>query len=194
MVIKRDTYLHQLNERKHNGLIKIVTGIRRCGKSFLLNELFTESLRAAKVDDQHIIRFSLEGIGNRKFRDPEYAYQYVIDRMTDSQMYYVIIDEIQLMPDFADVLNGFLQFRNLDVYVTGSNSRFLSSDIVTEFRGRGDVVRLHPLRFAEFVTAYEDRQEAWDDYFIYGGLPQIISYSSKAGKEAYLTGLFDSTQ
>ena len=192
MVIRRDLYLKKLNERKHNGLIKIVTGIRRCGKSFLLNELFAESLRQAHVDERHIIRFSLEGIGNKKFRDPEFSYRYVTDRMTDGQMHYIIIDEIQMMPDFVDVLNGFLQFKNADVYVTGSNSRFLSSDIATEFRGRGDVIRLHPLRFAEFLNAYDDRQEAWDDYFIYGGLPFVLSYPSKAGKEAYLTGLFES--
>lgn len=191
MIIRRDLYLEKLIERKGNGLIKIVTGIRRCGKSFLLNNLFIEHLRTERVDDAHIIRLSLEGVANRRYRDPEFSYAYVTERIKDSQTHYIIIDEVQLMTDFVEVLNGFLQLQNVDVYVTGSNSRFLSSDIVTEFRGRGDVVRLHPLRFAEFATAYADQQEAWDDYFIYGGLPQVLTYRSKESKEAYLVDLFD---
>lgn len=190
MRIKRDLYLNRLIERKHNGLIKIVTGIRRCGKSFLLNELFTEHLKEQGVFDDHIIQLTLEGIANRKYRDPEFAYQYITEKLSDIGMYYVIIDEVQMMTDFVEALNGLLHHRNADVYVTRSNSKFLSSDIATEFRGRGDVVQVHPLRFAEFVTAYDDRMEAWDDYFTYGGLPLVLSYAAPESKQAYLSGLF----
>ena len=150
---------------KGNDLIKIVTGIRRCGKSFLLNNLFIEHLRTERVDDAHIIRLSLEGVANRKYRDPEFSYAYVTERIKDFQTHYIIIDEVQLMTDFVEVLNGFLQLQNVDVYVTGSNSRFLSSDIVTEFRGRGDVVRLHPLRFP--VYAFKDVSAYIQSYLKY---------------------------
>ncbi|EUB16280.1 AAA domain protein [Shuttleworthella sp. MSX8B] len=193
MIIQRDLYLNRLIERQHNGLIKIITGIRRCGKSYLLNELFVAYLKDQGVPADHIIQISMEGVGNRPYRDPVYTYKTIKKKVLDSSMYYVIIDEVQMMTDFTDVLNGLMQIRNADVYVTGSNSKFLSSDIATEFRGRGDMIQVHPLRFAEFVTAYEDRQEAWDDYFSYGGMPLVLSYKNATGKEEYLSELFAST-
>ncbi len=190
MRIRRDLYLKRLVERERNGLIKVVTGIRRCGKSFLLNELFTEHLRARGVGEDHIVRLSLEGIANVKYRDPETAYAYITGQLRDSNTHYVIIDEVQMMRDFTEVLNGLLLLGNADVYVTGSNSKFLSADIATEFRGRGDVVQVHPLRFAEFVTAYDDVYDAWDDYVVCGGMPLVLSYASREGKQEYLRGLF----
>lgn len=194
MVIERKLYLDKLVERKHNKLIKIVTGIRRCGKSFLLNELFINHLLDCGVDESHIIRLSLEGAQGMPFRDLSYTFQYVTDLIIDKKMYYIILDEIQMMDDFVELLNGLLQIKNVDVYVTGSNSRFLSSDIATEFRGRGDVIQMHPLRFAEFLSVYEgDRQDAWDDYFTYGGLPQLFTYSSEESKVNYLKNIFETT-
>lgn len=193
MRIMRDIYLNKLIERKNNGLIKIITGIRRCGKSFLLNELFTEHLRDSGISDDHIIKITLEGIANKKYIDPEYTYKYIQEHMTDSGTYYIIIDVVQMMNDFVDVLNGLLILKNTDVYVTGSNSRFLSSDIATEFRGRGDVIQMHPLRFKEFLTAYDDRDEAWDDYVTYGGMPLVLNYKTEASKQNYLIDLIKST-
>ncbi len=194
MIIERKFYLDKLIERKHNKLIKIVTGIRRCGKSFLLNELFVNHLIDSGVDENHIIRLSLEGAQGMPYRDLSYTFQYINNLITDKKMYYIILDEIQMMDDFVELLNGLLQLKNVDVYVTGSNSRFLSSDIATEFRGRGDVIQMHPLRFFEFFSVYEgDRQEAWDDYFTYGGLPQLLTYSSNESKVDYLKTLFDTT-
>lgn len=194
MIIERSLYLNKLIERKHNRLIKIVTGIRRCGKSFLLNELFAAHLIDSGVDENHIIRLSLEGAQGMPYRDLSYTFQYITGLITDKKMYYIILDEIQMMDDFVELLNGLLQIKNVDVYVTGSNSRFLSSDIATEFRGRGDVIQMHPLRFSEFLSVYEgDRQDAWDDYFTYGGLPQLFTYSSEESKIDYLKTLFDTT-
>lgn len=190
MIIKRDSYLEQLIERKHNGLIKIVTGIRRCGKTFLLNELFVKHLYDAGVSEDHVIQISAEGIANRRFKDPEYVYHFITERMHDDSMYYIIIDEIQEIKDFIELLTGLLILKNTDVYVTGSNSRFLSSDIATEFAGRGDTVELHPLRFSEFISQYDDRDEAWDDYITYGGMPQILTYATPSAKEKYLNDLF----
>ncbi len=194
MIIRRDLYLKKLLERKHNRLVKIVTGLRRCGKSFLLNTLFIAELKNAGVADNHIIFLSLEGLMNSQYRDPEFTYQYIASLMKDSSMYYIIIDEIQMMDRFVEFLNSLILIPNADVYVTGSNSRFLSSDIATEFRGRGDVVQLHPLRFSEFLSAYDgDKLDAWDDYFIYGGMPQILSYQSNESKAQYLQQLFQNT-
>ena len=194
MVIERKLYLDKLVERKHNKLIKIVTGIRRCGKTFLLNELFINHLLDSGVEESHIIRLSLEGAQGMPFRDLSYTFQYVTDLISDKKMYYIILDEIQMMDDFVELLNGLLQIKNVDVYVTGSNSRLLSSDIATEFRGRGDVIQMHPLRFAEFLSVYEgDRQDAWDDFFTYGGLPQLFTYSSEESKVDYLKTIFETT-
>ena len=194
MIIQREIYLKKLIERKHNRLVKIVTGIRRCGKSFLLNTLFVAELKRSGIADDHIIRLSLEGLMNSKYRDPEFTYHHITSIMRDETMYYIIIDEIQMMDRFVEFLNSLIQIPNADVYVTGSNSRFLSSDIATEFRGRGDVVQLHPLRFAELLSAYDgDKMEAWDDYFVYGGMPQILSYKSNESKAAYLQQLLKNT-
>lgn len=194
MIIRRDLYLKKLLERKHNRLVKIVTGLRRCGKSFLLNTLLVAELKNTGVADNHIICLSLEGLMNSQYRDPEFTYQHIASLMKDSSMYYIIIDEIQMMDRFVEFLNSLILIPNADVYVTGSNSRFLSSDIATEFRGRGDVVQLHPLRFSEFLSAYDgDKLDAWDDYFIYGGMPQILSYQSNESKAEYLQQLFQNT-
>ena len=193
-MIERKLYLDKLIERKQNRLIKIVTGIRRCGKSFLLNEIFVRHLLENGVHESHIIRISMEGASGIPFRDLSHTFQWIKDQMTDEDMYYIILDEVQMMDDFIELLNGLLLIKNADVYVTGSNSRFLSSDIATEFRGRGDVIQMHPLRFSEFLSAYDgDRLDAWDDYFTYGGLPQLFTYSTEESKADYLKTLFHAT-
>jgi len=189
MEIKRDAYLEQLKIRKDNGMIKIITGIRRCGKSFLLFVLFKNYLLENGVDNEHIIAIALDGIENEELRDPKKCYQYIKDAMKDDQRYYLILDEVQFMPRFEEVLNSLLS--NIDVYVTGSNSRFLSSDIVTEFRGRGDEIRIYPLSFAEFYSAYDgDYDEAWEEYMTYGGLPQVAQFSVERQKAEYLKNIF----
>lgn len=162
-------------------------------ETFLLNELFVQHLLDSGVARDHIIQLSLEGVANRPFKDPEYTYRFIAEKIMDKKNYYVIIDEVQMMDDFTDLLNGLLIINNLDVYVTGSNSRFLSSDIATEFRGRGDVIQIHPLRFAEFITIYEDRDEAWDDYVSFGGMPLVLTYQSIPSKQDYLVNLLQST-
>ena len=191
MEIKRDAYLEQLKIRKDNGMIKIITGIRRCGKSFLLFVLFKNYLLENGVDNEHIIAIALDGIENEELRDPKKCYQYIKDAMKDEQRYYLILDEVQFMPRFEEVLNSLLRISNIDVYVTGSNSRFLSSDIVTEFRGRGDEIRIYPLSFAEFYSAYDgDYDEAWEEYMTYGGLPQVEQFSVERQKAEYLKNIF----
>jgi hypothetical protein len=189
--IKRDAYLEQLKLRKDNGMIKIITGIRRCGKSFLLFVLFKKYLLENGVDSEHIIEIALDGIENEELRDPKKCYQYIKDAMKDDQKYYLLLDEVQFMPRFEEVLNSLLRIRNIDVYVTGSNSKFLSSDIVTEFRGRGDEVRIYPLSFAEFFAAFDgDYDDAWNEYMIYGGLPQVTQFSMERQKAEYLKNIF----
>ena len=164
MRIKRDMYLDKLIARKHNGMVKVITGVRRCGKSYLLFELFMEHLLECGVPRDHIIDVQLEGRENKALRDPDNCNAYVRERVGKGQ-HYVLLDEVQLMDEFEDVLLGFLHIQNLDVYVTGSNSKFLSSDIITEFRGRGDQVRVHPLSFAEYHAAMgQDWDDDWDDY------------------------------
>lgn len=191
MEIKRDAYLEQLKIRKDNGMIKIITGIRRCGKSFLLFVLFKNYLLENGVDNEHIIAIALDGIENEELRDPKKCYQYIKDAMKDDQRYYLILDEVQFMPRFEEVLNSLLRISNIDVYVTGSNSRFLSSDIVTEFRGRGDEIKIYPLSFAEFYSAYDgDYDEAWEEYMTYGGLPQVVQFSVERQKAEYLKNIF----
>lgn len=191
MEIKRDAYLEQLKIRKDNGMIKIITGIRRCGKSFLLFVLFKNYLLENGVDNEHIIAIALDGIENEELRDPKKCYQYIKDAMKDEQRYYLILDEVQFMPRFEEVLNSLLRISNIDVYVTGSNSRFLSSDIVTEFRGRGDEIRIYPLSFTEFYSAYGgDYDEAWEEYMTYGGLPQVAQFSVERQKAEYLKNIF----
>lgn len=191
MEIKRDAYLEQLKLRKDNGMIKIITGIRRCGKSFLLFVLFKKYLLESGVDNEHIIEIALDGIENEKLRNPKKCYQYIKDVMKDEQKYYLLLDEVQFMPRFEEVLNSLLRINNIDVYVTGSNSKFLSSDVVTEFRGRGDEIRIYPLSFAEFHMAYEgEYDDAWNEYMIYGGLPQVIQLSTERQKAEYLKNMF----
>ena len=150
--IKRDTYLQQLIERKDNGMIKVITGIRRCGKSYLLFTIFKRYLLENGVDADHIIEIALDGIENEELRDPKVCFKYIKDAMKYDGKYYLLLDEVQFMPRFEEVLNSLLRMSNIDVYVTGSNSKFLSSDIVTEFRGRGDEIRIYPLSFAEFYS------------------------------------------
>lgn len=191
MEIKRDSYLEQLKIRRDNGMIKIITGIRRCGKSFLLFVLFKKYLLESGVDNDHIIEIALDGIENEELRDPQKCYQYIKDTMQDDQKYYLLLDEVQFMPRFEEVLNSLLRMGNIDVYVTGSNSKFLSKDIVTEFRGRGDEIRIYPLSFAEFYSVYDgDYDDAWDDYMVYGGLPQVVGFQSERQKTDYLKNIF----
>ena len=191
MEIKRDSYLEQLNIRKDNGMIKIITGIRRCGKYFLLFVLFKKYLLENGVDNDHIIEIALDGIENEELRDPKMCYQYIKEAMKDDKKYYLLLDEVQFMPRFEEVLNSLLRISNIDVYVTGSNSKFLSSDIVTEFRGRGDEIRIYPLSFVEFYGAFDgDYEDAWEEYMIYGGLPQVAQFSVKRQKAEYLKNIF----
>ena len=191
MEIKRDSYLEQLKIRKDNGMIKIITGIRRCGKSFLLFVLFKKYLLESGVDHDHIIEIALDGIENEKLREPKKCYQYIKDAMKDERNYYLLLDEVQFMPRFEEVLNSLLRISNIDVYVTGSNSKFLSSDIVTEFRGRGDEIRIYPLSFAEFYAALGgDYEDAWEEYMVYGGLPQVAQFSVERQKAEYLKNIF----
>ena len=191
MEIKRDVYLNRLIRREENGLIKVVTGVRRCGKSYLLFNLFHNHLLDKGVKEDHIIEIALDDRSNKELRDPDNMLHYVKERIIDKDTYYIILDEVQLLNEFEDVLNSFLHIRNADVYVTGSNSRFLSSDVITEFRGRGDEVRIHPLSFREFSSVYKgSAEEAWDDYFTYGGLPLILSRETAEEKAEYLMSLF----
>ena len=191
MEIKRDIYLNRLIRREKNGLIKIVTGIRRCGKSYLLFNLFHTHLLDKGVPEDHIIEVALDDRSNKALRDPDNMLQYVKARITDRDTYYIILDEVQLLAEFEDVLNSLLHIRNADVYVTGSNSRFLSSDLVTEFRGRGDEIRIYPLSFREYCSVYAGSvDEAWDDFFTYGGLPLILSRETPEEKADYLMSLF----
>ena len=191
MEIKRDLYLEQLKIRKNNGMIKVITGIRRCGKSFLLFVLYKKYLLENGVDKDHIIEIALDGIENEELRDPKKCFQYIKNEIKDEQMYYLLLDEVQFMPRFEEVLNSLLRIHNIDMYVTGSNSKFLSSDIVTEFRGRGDEIRIYPLSFAEFYTALGgDYDDAWNEYMIYGGLPQVAQFSEERQKAEYLKNIF----
>ena len=194
MKIERDAYLRQLIDKKHNRMIKIISGIRRCGKSYLLFELFRQHLLDSGVKSDHIITLALDGLEERAYRDPEVCYQYVKSRLVDEQMHYLLLDEVQLMEDFESVLNGLLRIKHLDIYVTGSNSRFLSTDVVTEFRGRGDEIRVYPLSFAEFYSTKECYwEEAWNEYVLYGGMPLILSISDPREKMKYLSNLFRET-
>lgn len=192
--IKRDVYLNKLISRKENGLIKIITGIRRCGKSYLLNPLFKNHLLESGVKEDHIIKLELDKEENIKYRDSYELNKYIKSQIKDKNMYYILLDEIQMVDGFESVLNGFLYERNLDVYVTGSNSKFLSSDIITEFRGRGDEIKVFPLSFSEYVEAFKgDKQDAWNEYVLYGGLPLILSKKTDEEKSKYLKDLFDQT-
>lgn len=191
MKIQRPYYLGQLIDGQGNGLIKIVTGLRRCGKSFLLFTLFVDYLRQKGIADNHIIRIDLEDIRNAELRNPIALVNYIDRKMVDEGMYYILMDEIQNVENFADVLNSYLKIENADVYVTGSNSKFLSNDIATEFRGRGDEIHMYPLSFSEYYSAIGgDKTDAWRDYFTYGGLPHILQLDTHAKKTRYLRNLY----
>lgn len=191
MEIQRDSYLEQLKIRKDNGMIKIITGIRRCGKSYLLFVLFKKYLLEIGIEQDHIIEIALDGIESEELRDPKKCYDYIKASVKDDKKYYLLLDEVQFMPRFEEVLNSLLRMTNIDVYVTGSNSKFLSNDIVTEFRGRGDEIRLYPLSFAEFYSVYEgEYDDAWNDYMIYGGLPQVAQFRDERQKAEYLKNIF----
>lgn len=193
MQIKRDFYLQQLVDGKQNGLIKIVTGIRRCGKSFLLFKLFKQYLLDVGVDSDHIIQIALDDIENANLREPLPLYKCIKAKMTDEELYYILLDEVQLVPRFEEVLNSLLRIDNADVYVTGSNSKFLSSDIITEFRGRGDEIHLYPLSLSEYCEGTGlSPAEAWKDYYTYGGLPHTLSLGTEKKKIDYLNNLFES--
>ena len=192
MEIKRDRYLKQLIESRQDGFIKVVTGIRRCGKSYLLNVLFYHYLLENGVAEDHIIRIDLEDRLNKALRDPDAMLHHVHGRVRDKELYYIIIDEVQMMDEFVDVLNSFRLIENADTYVTGSNSHFLSSDIPTEFRGRGETIHVNPLSFSEYYSAVGgDKQDAWREYYTYGGLPLVVSFDNEQKKTNYLKSLFD---
>ena len=185
--IARDIYLKRLIDSQGNGLIKVITGIRRCGKSYLLDPIFKDYLLKRGVSTDHIIHLNLETRENKNLTNPDALDGFIRSRIKDDTRHYVLLDEIQLVADFESVLNGFLHLPNLDVYVTGSNSRFLSSDIVTEFRGRSYEIRLYPLSFAEFMSVYDgSREQGWSDYYRYGGLPQVLAMPTESDKMAFL--------
>ena len=192
--INRDSYLKKLIDRKENNLIKIITGIKRSGKSYLLDPIYKNYLLDNGVDNNHIIKIDLDLRANKKFLDPDYLDNYVRNSIRDEKVYYCLLDEIQNVPDFESVLNGFLKIPNLDVYVTGSNSKFLSSDIITEFRGRSDEIRVYPLTFSEFLSAFDGtKEEAWNSYIMFGGLPLILNQKTDEQKRNYLISLFNTT-
>lgn len=194
MNIERKKYLDELVSLKNNGMIKVITGMRRCGKSYLLFEIFNSYLESTGVQPSHIIKVNLEDYKNRSLRIPDNLYEYVESRILDGEMHYILLDEVQMVEDFEDVLNGFLTKQNVDIYVTGSNAKFLSKDIVTEFRGRGFEVKMYPLSFSEFTSAYTgSKQAALNEYMLYGGLPQILSYNSDSQKVRFLSALFNET-
>lgn len=192
MEIKRDKYLNMLISKENNGLIKVVTGLRRSGKSYLLFKIFYNYLINKGINKSHIISIQLDDLENEKLRDPYNMLEYVKSKIKDETIYYVILDEVQYLNRFEEVLNSLMHISNVDIYVTGSNSKFLSSDVITEFRGRGDEIHVYPLSFSEYVSAFDGSlDEAWDDYFNYGGMPLILSYKTPSEKANYLTLLFD---
>lgn len=194
MIIVRNKYIRQLIENRHNGLVKVITGIRRCGKSFLLFNLFKQQLQKEGVDNDHIIEMAFDDFGNRKYRNPDKFYQYIKSLIKDENMYYILLDEVQMMNEFEDVLNGLLHIPNADVYVTGSNAKFLSKDIITEFRGRGYQIHISPLSFSEFMSVYQgNKEEGWIEYLQYGGLPPVVLQPTAEGKIKLLKDLWKET-
>lgn len=194
MKIERSIYLKKLIDRQHNGMIKVITGVRRCGKSYLVFNLFYDYLKSQGVDNDHIVMVNLESRRNIKLRNPDSLLDYIDSRMHDDNMYYILLDEVQLVDEFEDVLNSYLSVPNADVYVTGSNAKFLSKDVITEFRGRGDEIKVYPLSFSEYMSAYNgSQQRGLDDYMTYGGLPFILSLKSEEQKSTYLKNLFAET-
>ena len=194
MIIQRPHYLNKLIECRHNGMIKIITGIRRCGKSFLLFTLFSEWLKQQGITPDHIIQIDLESRRNKSLRDPDALLNYIDAQINDDLMHYVMIDEVQLVPEFEDVLNSYLKIPNVDVYATGSNARFLSKDVITTFRGRSFEIKVYPLSFSEFFSAYSGSEKgAFDAYMTFGGMPQILSFNDPELKSEYLKNLYTET-
>ena len=194
MDIKRDKYLNDLINRMHNGMIKVVTGIRRCGKSYLLFNIFKNYLLEHGVAASHIITIELDQRKNKKYRDPDTILDYIESLIEDDEQYYIMLDEVQMLQEFEEALNSLLHIRNADIYVTGSNSKFLSKDVITEFRGRGDEIHIYPLTFKEFMEAYDgDMYRGWAEYVVYGGLPLTVTMKTEEQKISYLTNLFKET-
>ena len=194
MVIERNKYLQELVSCRHNGLVKIITGMRRCGKSFLLFRLFRRFLEDNGVANDHIVEMAFDDYAFKEFRNPDKFYAYVKGRIIDDQPYYILLDEVQMLDEFEDVLNGLLHIPNADVYVTGSNAKFLSKDIITEFRGRGYQIHVSPLSFAEFMSVYEgDREDGWNEYLLYGGLPPVVLLKTEEEKVKLLDSLLAET-
>lgn len=194
MVIERNKYLQELVSCRHNGLVKIITGMRRCGKSFLLFRLFRRFLEDNGVANDHIVEMAFDDYAFKEFRNPDKFYAYVKGRIIDDQPYYILLDEVQMLDEFEDVLNGLLHIPNADVYVTGSNAKFLSKDIITEFRGRGYQIHVSPLSFAEFMSIYEgDREDGWNEYLLYGGLPPVVLLKTEEEKVKLLDSLLAET-
>lgn len=194
MEIKRNRYLNTLISKKHNGLIKVITGMRRCGKSYLLFTLFKDHLLSDGIDENHIIEIAFDAFENKKYRDPDVLYPYLKEQIKDDAMYYVLLDEVQLLGEFESILNSLIRMKNVDVYVTGSNARFLSKDVITEFRGRGDEVHMYPLSFAEFMSVYPGtKQDGWNEYMLYGGIPLVLAFTTPDQKIAFLKSLFEET-
>lgn len=194
MNINRDKYLNDLINRMHNGMIKVVTGIRRCGKSYLIFTIFRNYLLKQGIDESHIICIELDQRKDRKYRNPDAILDFIESSIVDDEQYYVLLDEVQLLEEFEEVLNSLLHVKNVDVYVTGSNSKFLSKDVITEFRGRGDEIHIYPLTFKEFMQVYEgDVYHGWAEYVIYGGLPLTVTMKTEEQKINYLTRLFEET-
>ena len=194
MEIKRDIYLQKLINRMHNGMIKVITGIRRVGKSYLLFTLFRNYLKSQGIAADHIIAIELDTLENERYRNPHTLLEYVKSQMIDDGEYYIFLDEVQLLPSFESVLNSFLYMQNVDVYVTGSNSKFLSKDVITEFRGRGDEVHVYPVSFREYMNVFDgDKYEGWSSYVTFGGLPLTVTMATDEQRMAYLTGLFEET-
>ena len=194
MVIERNKYLQELINSRHNGLVKIITGMRRCGKSFLLFRLFRRFLEDNGVANDHIVEMAFDDYAFKEFRNPDKFYAYVKGRIIDDQPYYILLDEVQMLDEFEDVLNGLLHIPNADVYVTGSNAKFLSKDIITEFRGRGYQIHVSPLSFAEFMSVYEgDREDGWNEYLLYGGLPPVVLLKTEEEKVKLLDSLLAET-
>ena len=190
MEIKRELYLNKLIKRECNGLIKVITGIRRCGKSYLLFNLYHDYLIKKGIGQDHLIEIALDDIMNDELREPKALYNHIKAQIEDNEQYYLFLDEIQYVGNFSDLVNGLSHIRNLDVYVTGSNSKFLSSDILTEFRGRGDEIHVNPLSFSEFCSVFDGSvSQAWKEYYTYGGLPQILMRDDDEMKAEYLSSL-----
>ena len=194
MEILRKKYLEDLKVRMHNGMIKVVTGIRRSGKSYLLFKLFRDYLVESGVDQSHIVAIELDRRENKDYRDPDYILKYIHSLLKDNEMYYIMLDEVQMLNEFEEVLNSLLHISNVDVYVTGSNSKFLSKDVITEFRGRGDEIHIYPLCFREFMEVYDgDLYKGFADYMTYGGLPLTVTMKTEEQKSNYLRKLFEET-